>query len=252
MRAIVDINGKQYEVEEGRYVTIDRYEADENAEVVLNNVRLVVAGGHSLIGSPFVDGATVKTHVKRHGRGPKVLVYKMRCKKGYRRKNGHRQDFTELMVDLLEFPGKDGIPAEFKTAPAPAAPKRVPKAATVEAPAEVEKPAKTKKDATGTTTAKPKTKKAAEDQPTGEATEVKAPKKKAPKQEEASAAAAHEAVETVTAETVEATSAPEATEAPVAEAPAETAAEETTPPTEATAPAAEEAATGDAPKDEVE
>jgi len=105
MKAIVDINGKQYEVEEGRYVQIDSYSAPQNEEVVINNVRMIVDGENSLLGAPYVDGATVKTVVKRHGRGPKVLVYKMRCKKGYRRKNGHRQGFTELQVEKIMLPG---------------------------------------------------------------------------------------------------------------------------------------------------
>jgi large subunit ribosomal protein L21 len=106
MQAIVDINGKQYPIEEGRYVRIDHYAADVDAAVTLDKVCMIVAGEQSLIGAPYVEGAMVKATVKRHGRGPKVLVYKMRCKKGYRRKNGHRQDFTELQVHALEFPGK--------------------------------------------------------------------------------------------------------------------------------------------------
>lgn len=174
MRAIIDINGKQYEVEEGRYVQIDRFSAPENEEVVLGNVCMIIAGEQSLIGSPYVEGATVKTRIKRHSRGPKILVYKMRCKKGYRRKNGHRQDFTELQVELVDFPGRDTIaPLPQKTSEA-ASEKPTKKAsakATAEAPVE-EKP-KAKK---ATTSAGKTTKKSAE--ATGEtASEKKAPKK---------------------------------------------------------------------------
>ncbi len=128
MRAIVSIQGKQYEVEEGRYVLVDRVQADENAEVVLDNVLMVSAGEHSIIGAPFIEGATVKTTVRRHGKGPKVLVYKMRRKKGYRRKNGHRQEFTELQVTMLDFPGKDAIASQVKPTEEKQESKKAPKA----------------------------------------------------------------------------------------------------------------------------
>ncbi len=144
MRAIVDINGKQYEVQEGRYVQIDSFAAQENEEVVLGNVRMIIAGEDSLIGAPYIDGAVVKTRVKRHGRGPKVLVYKMRCKKGYRRKNGHRQGFTELQVELLDFPGKDALAAKYGTVEAPVE-KKAKKAKTEDAPAGETKPKKAPK-----------------------------------------------------------------------------------------------------------
>ena len=205
MRAIVDINGKQYEVEEGRYVQIDSYNAPENQEVVLGNVRLVIAGEQSLIGVPYVEGATVKTKVKRHGRGPKVLVYKMRCKKGYRRKNGHRQGFTELQVELIDFKGRDAFGAVPQAQAPVARPAAKSAQAAVEAPAKTEsKPQKAKAETANVEApakeAKPKAKKAA----TGEAKKAKA---------------AEPTVEEVT----------KPVEAPVAEAPA---VEETAPKTE--------------------
>ena len=104
MLAIVDLNGKQYKVEEGRYIDVDRLpnEIDETFEIA--NVVMVVDGEKSLVGAPFVEGATVKAKVRRHFRGPKLLVYKMRCKKGYRRKNGHRQDYTQIQIEGLNLP----------------------------------------------------------------------------------------------------------------------------------------------------
>jgi large subunit ribosomal protein L21 len=106
MYAIVDLNGKQYQVEEGRYVTVDRLGLDEESTLDLSNVLMIRNGSDSLVGAPFVEGAVVKAKVLRHTRGPKVLVYKMRCKKGYRRKNGHRQDYTQLQIVSVDFPGK--------------------------------------------------------------------------------------------------------------------------------------------------
>jgi large subunit ribosomal protein L21 len=65
-----------------------------------------------------VEGAKVKAKVLSHSRGPKVLVYKMRCKKGYRRKNGHRQDYTRLQIEVLDFPGKKASSEVRSEAPA--------------------------------------------------------------------------------------------------------------------------------------
>jgi len=104
MLAIVDLNGKQYQVEEGRYITVDRLTMAVDEVFELSNVLMVVDGQKSLTGAPFVQGATVKAKVLRHLRGPKVLVYKMRCKKGYRRKNGHRQDYTQIQIDSVTLP----------------------------------------------------------------------------------------------------------------------------------------------------
>lgn len=155
MRAIVEINGKQYEIEEGRYVQVDLHPAAENEEVVIGNVRMIIAGEQSLIGAPYVEGAQVVTTVKRHGRGPKILVYKMRCKKGYRRKNGHRQGFTELQVVSVNFPGRESIAPKAQATVAPAKTEAKPKKAAGDSEA-VEKP-KAKK----TTTAKTGTAKSA-------------------------------------------------------------------------------------------
>ncbi len=163
MRAIVEINGKQYEVEEGRYVQIDQYAAQENEEVTLGNVTMILAGEHSLIGTPYVEGATVKTRIKRHGRGPKLLIYKMRCKKGYRRKNGHRQGFTELLVDVLDFPGREAIAPFVKTEAPTEKPRATRTKAAVAEPVTEEKPkkksastAKSTKNAEATVEAAPK------------------------------------------------------------------------------------------------
>lgn len=142
MQALVEINGKQYPVEEGRYVQIDRYDAEENAEVTLDKVFMVVAGEQSVIGAPFVDGATVKAQVRRHGKDTKITVYKMHRKKGYRRKYGHRQQFTELQIVSVDFPGKDKVKVEPKADSAET--KKTPKKSAdtkVSAQAESKKPA---------------------------------------------------------------------------------------------------------------
>jgi large subunit ribosomal protein L21 len=116
MLAIVDLNGKQYQVEEGRYITVDRLAMDVDHAFEIGNVLMIVDGENSLVGAPFVEGATVKAKVLRHDRGPKILVYKMRCKKGYRRKNGHRQDFTQIQIEGVSFPGRKEQPAKAAVA----------------------------------------------------------------------------------------------------------------------------------------
>lgn len=135
MQAVISINGKQYSVEEGRYVKVDSLQNAENETFTINNILMIVDGEQSLVGAPFIEGASATAKVLSHGRDPKVLVYKMRCKKGYRRKNGHRQGFTRIQIESLSFPGKKDTPKAEKAAE--------PKAKAKKADAEgAEKPAK--------------------------------------------------------------------------------------------------------------
>jgi large subunit ribosomal protein L21 len=105
MLAIVEINGKQYQVEDGRFVTIDRIQQAPEEALEFAKVLMVVDGDNSIVGAPFIEGATVKARVLSHERGPKILVYKMRCKKGYRLKNGHRQDYSRVQIEGITVPG---------------------------------------------------------------------------------------------------------------------------------------------------
>lgn len=112
MLVIIEINGKQYQVEEGRFVTVDRLPQGKDEILEIGNVLMVVDGERSIVGAPFIEGAKVRGRVLSHERGPKVLVYKMRCKKGYRRKNGHRQDLTRVQIEGVEFPGRAAVAAQ--------------------------------------------------------------------------------------------------------------------------------------------
>lgn len=116
MYVIADINGKQYKLEEGRYLHVDRLSQAEDEVVEIGNVLMVVDGDQTMVGAPFVEGAKIKAKVLSHGRDKKVIVYKMRPKKGYRRKNGHRQQFTRLQVEVIEFPGKKASAKPAKAA----------------------------------------------------------------------------------------------------------------------------------------
>ncbi len=183
MYAIVNLNGKQYEVQEGRYIDVDRLAQQPDEAVEIGNVLMVVDGENSLVGAPFVDGATVRAKVLNHFRGPKVLVYKMRCKKGYRRKNGHRQEMTRLQIEDLVFPGKKASAKPAKQEkPAKAEP--VAAEATVEAPAETqESKAKTAKKASEAKAGAKKSE-AKSEAPSGKKPAAKKPAKKKTEKEE--------------------------------------------------------------------
>jgi large subunit ribosomal protein L21 len=101
MYAIIATGGKQIRVEEGRYVEIEMLGADVDSTVTFDQVLLVSKDGNITIGAPIVSGAKVTGKVLSHGKGPKVIVYKMRPKKHYRRKRGHRQPFTRVMIESI-------------------------------------------------------------------------------------------------------------------------------------------------------
>jgi large subunit ribosomal protein L21 len=103
--AIIETGGKQLRVEVGRFYDIELLPVEENAAVTIDKVLLVENNGSVQIGQPLVAGATVEGTVMRHLRGRKVLVYKMKPKKKTRKKRGHRQEITRLMVDAIKVNG---------------------------------------------------------------------------------------------------------------------------------------------------
>jgi large subunit ribosomal protein L21 len=99
MYALIHAGGKQYRVSSGEKLRIELLRASVGESVSFDQV-LAVGQGESLrVGAPYVDGVTVKGTVLGHGRGDKVLVFKMRRRKGYRRTQGHRQSYTEVRID---------------------------------------------------------------------------------------------------------------------------------------------------------
>ena len=101
MYAIVETGGKQYQVEEGRYVDIELIGEEADAKVVFDKVVMIVNGKKSKVGQPYVEKATVEGTVIKTDRAKKIIVYKQRPKKGYRRKYGHRQDFARVMINKI-------------------------------------------------------------------------------------------------------------------------------------------------------
>lgn len=101
MYAIVNISGHQYRVTENERLKIALLEAEAGKKVNFDQVLLLDDGKKINIGEPFVKNASVSAKVLEHGRDKKILVYKKKRRKGYQRKNGHRQDYTLIQVDTI-------------------------------------------------------------------------------------------------------------------------------------------------------
>ena len=104
MYAIVATGGKQYKVSPGDKVRVEKLEGNVSDKVVLENVLFI--SDTKTIGTPYIEGASVETEITRQGKAKKVIVYKYKPKKGYHKKNGHRQLFTELEVKTITLNGE--------------------------------------------------------------------------------------------------------------------------------------------------
>lgn len=102
MYAIVETGGKQYRLAEGQLVDVEKLDGEPDAEVVLDKVLLVEKDGDVKVGTPHVSGAKVIAKVVKQAKAPKVLVFKYKPKKRYRKKFGHRQPYTRLQVEKIE------------------------------------------------------------------------------------------------------------------------------------------------------
>ncbi len=99
MYAIVEIAGQQFKVEKDRWVFVHRLDAEVDAELTFDRVLLTENDGNVKVGTPVVEGAEVKGKVLEHLKGDKVIVFKKKRRKGYKKKNGHRQYLTKLMIE---------------------------------------------------------------------------------------------------------------------------------------------------------
>ena len=102
MYAVIRSGGKQHRVEPGMTFKVEKLVGEVGSKVELKDVLMVVDNGKVSIGEPFVAKATVQATVVAQDRAKKIIVFKMKRKKQYRRTNGHRQDFTELRVDKIK------------------------------------------------------------------------------------------------------------------------------------------------------
>ena len=104
MYAVIQTGGKQYRVEPGKTVVVEKLDGDKGTDVVFDQVLLVSSGdgGSVSIGKPTVSGAKVTGSIVEQGRGEKLVVFKFRRRKNYVRKNGHRQDYTAVKIAEIQ------------------------------------------------------------------------------------------------------------------------------------------------------
>ena len=102
MHAIIETGGKQYKVTEGDTLFIEKLPVEAGDTVTFDKVLAVLDGDKATFGAPVVDGAKVTASVVKNGKGKKVIVFKYKPKKGYRRKQGHRQPYTKVTIGKIE------------------------------------------------------------------------------------------------------------------------------------------------------
>ena len=134
MYAVIETGGKQYRVKAGDQLRVEKLSAEKGASVEFDKVLVVGEGSDVVIGTPYVDAAKVFAKVIETGKGDKVIIYKYKAKKDYRKKQGHRQPYTLVEIEGISPSGSDVEKKEAKAAPAE-------KPAAEAAPAEAEAPA---------------------------------------------------------------------------------------------------------------
>ena len=152
MYAIVEIAGQQFKVEEGRKIFVHRLEAETGSDIEFDKVLLIEDGDKITIGEPFIADFIVDGRILNHVKGDKVIVFKKKRRKGYRVKNGHRQNFTQVEIVSIAPKGTPKKVVQIET-----------KVETAEAKVEaiIEKTEETKKEKKPATTKKAATDKAA-------------------------------------------------------------------------------------------
>ncbi len=101
MFAIIETGGKQYRVEEGQVIEVEKIEANEGDTVEITDVLMVGLDGEIKVGQPRVEGARVEARVLSHKRADKIVVFKKKAKTGYKKKTGHRQHLTVLKIEKI-------------------------------------------------------------------------------------------------------------------------------------------------------
>ena len=135
MYAMLEIKGKQYKAEKDATLKIDKLEEAEGAELVFDSVLMVSEDEKARFGRPYLKDVKVTAVVEGHGRDKKIIVYKYKRRKGYRRKQGHRQAYTLIRIQDIGASGDKAKGAAAASGKAPAAKARSPKAKSAKAPA---------------------------------------------------------------------------------------------------------------------
>lgn len=133
MYAIVEIAGQQFKVQKDQKIFVHRLDAEEGKKLSFDKVLLVDNDGKVTLGAPAIAGATVSAKVEEHVKGDKVIVFRKKRRKGYKKKNGHRQSFTAITIGDIKVGGAKPAAAKAEKA----APKKeaAPKAEAKKAPA---------------------------------------------------------------------------------------------------------------------
>lgn len=101
MYAIIETGGKQYKVSEGDFVFVEKLDVEAGSDVTIDKVLVVANGDDVKVGAPYVEGATVTASAVKNGKEKKIIVYKYKPKKGYHKKQGHRQPYTKLEIKKI-------------------------------------------------------------------------------------------------------------------------------------------------------
>lgn len=112
MYAVLETGGKQIKAIPGQSICIEKLPNNSGEKISLKNILLVSSKDGIKVGNPFVKGAFVNAHILEQNKGDKIIVYKMRPKKGTRKKQGHRQFFSKIYIDNIELDGKVIVNAE--------------------------------------------------------------------------------------------------------------------------------------------
>ena len=195
MYAVVNSGGKQYKVQQGEVLKVEKIAGDVGSPVTFDRVLLFSDGENVSIGQPVLDSVLVEGHIVEQGKAKKVIVFKYKRRKRFRRKRGHRQEFTAVRIDSIKAKGAKAPKAEPKAeakaevkepAAKKAAPKKEAPEKAVAKEAAPQKEAAPKKEAAKKTEAKkaaPKKEAAKKAAPKKEAAKKAAPKKAAAKKE---------------------------------------------------------------------
>ncbi len=101
MTAIIETGGKQYKVAQGDTIFIEKLPVEAGDKITFDRVLAVIDGDKATFGTPVVEGAKVEAEIVKNGKGKKIIVYKMKPKKNYRRKQGHRQPYTKVTIGKI-------------------------------------------------------------------------------------------------------------------------------------------------------
>ncbi len=114
MYAIIETGGKQYRVQEGDVITVEKLDVEAGSKIELDKVLVLNNGTELKVGAPYVEGAKVVGEVVENGKGKKVIIFKYKAKKDYRKKQGHRQPYTMIKIESLDGKAAPAKVAESK------------------------------------------------------------------------------------------------------------------------------------------